>query len=123
MAKAFPEASVVGYESLIRKLTNDSKDRHVLAAAIQAEASCIVTFNLKDFKTQDLEPHRIVAIHPDDFILPFCQESVEDVLSMIREHRSYLRRPPKTALEYVDTLEKSGLVRVAAELRAYQDRM
>lgn len=33
MARSFPDALVTGYESLIDGMTNDPKDRHVLAAA------------------------------------------------------------------------------------------
>ena len=33
MCRAFPEASVTGYESLVDGMTCDPKDRHVLAAA------------------------------------------------------------------------------------------
>jgi predicted nucleic acid-binding protein len=34
MQRAFPGAEVKGYEDLIAKMTNDPKDRHVLAAAV-----------------------------------------------------------------------------------------
>lgn len=44
---AFAEASVSGWEPLIPAMTNHEKDRHVLAAAVKAQASLIVTFNLK----------------------------------------------------------------------------
>ena len=41
---------VTGYEPLIDGLTlPDADDRHVLAAAIRADADVIVTFNLTDF--------------------------------------------------------------------------
>ena len=47
MEKAFPEALVAGYEALIDRLElPDIKDRHVLAAAITADAAFIVTENL-----------------------------------------------------------------------------
>ena len=49
MARAFPDAMVEGYEDLIPAMTNDPKDRHVLAAAVRSGASLIVTANLKDF--------------------------------------------------------------------------
>ena len=34
MRRAFPDAEVAGYEALIEGMTNDPKDRHVLAAAV-----------------------------------------------------------------------------------------
>ena len=52
----FPEAMVSDFEHLEASLQNDPKDRHVLAAAIKAQASTIVTFNLKDFQPEALAP-------------------------------------------------------------------
>src|SRR5262249_52720238 len=50
MDNAVPDACITGYEGLIPALTlPDPNDRHVLAAAIRASASAIVTFNEKDF--------------------------------------------------------------------------
>ena len=49
MREFFPDAVVTGHEGLIPALTNDVKDRHVLAAALQGRADYLVTFNLKDF--------------------------------------------------------------------------
>ena len=43
MTRAFPDATVTGHESLIEAMTNDTADRHVLAAAITVGADVIVT--------------------------------------------------------------------------------
>lgn len=47
MRRHFPDAEVLGYESLLPQMRNHPKDRHVLAAAVRANADLIVTFNLK----------------------------------------------------------------------------
>jgi len=60
---------VTGYDSLIDGMTNDPKDRHVLAAAVRANAEVIVTFNLRDFPEPALKPYDILTVHPDDFLL------------------------------------------------------
>ncbi|MDP9797485.1 hypothetical protein J2S43_005997 [Catenuloplanes nepalensis] len=49
MTRAFPDALVTGYESLVDGMTNHHKDRHILAASVRAGAEVIVTFNLRDF--------------------------------------------------------------------------
>jgi len=50
MDAAVPGALVSGYERHTGRLhLPDPDDRHVLAAAIEAEADLIVTFNAKDF--------------------------------------------------------------------------
>ena len=64
MERAFPEAEVIGYESLIASMPNDEKDRHVLAAAVKAGAQVVTTANLKDFTEL---PAGIEAQSPDEF--------------------------------------------------------
>ncbi len=49
MIHSFPDATVTGYEDLVTTMTCDPKDRHVLAAAVRANAEVLVTFKLKDF--------------------------------------------------------------------------
>lgn len=49
MGAAFPFAAAEGYEQLIAVMTNDSRDRHVLAAAVISGCDTNVTFNLRDF--------------------------------------------------------------------------
>ncbi len=69
MNSAFPDANIEGYETLITALSlPDPDDRHVLAAAIEAGAHVIVTFNLKDFPIAQLKPFDIKAQDPDTFI-------------------------------------------------------
>lgn len=46
---AFESALVEGHERLIPVMENEEGDRHVLAAAVQAGANTIVTFNLRHF--------------------------------------------------------------------------
>lgn len=46
----------------------DPDDRHVLAAALVADADYIVTYNLKDFPASQLAPYAVKAIHPDEFL-------------------------------------------------------
>jgi predicted nucleic acid-binding protein len=64
----FPEACVEGYEPIEQCVTNDEKDRHVLAAAIRARCEIIVTFNLKDFPLESLSAWGIEAQHPSKFL-------------------------------------------------------
>ena len=50
-------------------MTNDPKDRHVLAAAVAADSELIVTFDLDDFPAAACDPLGVEALHPDDFLL------------------------------------------------------
>ncbi|NLE96852.1 MAG: PIN domain-containing protein [Propionibacterium sp.] len=68
MQTGFPEAMVVGYEGLERGLSCDPKDRHVLAAAIGAEATHLVTANVKDFDAREVATFDMKLLHPDRFL-------------------------------------------------------
>ena len=70
MNEAIPDVRVTGHEPLIGNLDlPDPDDRHVLAAAIRADAQLIVTKNLKDFPSGILEPLGIEAQSPDEFVI------------------------------------------------------
>lgn len=70
MNGAVRDAQVVGHERRIAALAlPDPNDRHVLAAAIEADADLIVTKNLKDFPAPVLADHGLEAQHPDAFLL------------------------------------------------------
>src|ERR1700722_10465987 len=65
MNEAVRDCRVSGYEDLIDSLTlPDPDERHILAAAIRANAEVIVTFNVKDFPTGVLAGYNIEAQHP-----------------------------------------------------------
>jgi predicted nucleic acid-binding protein len=66
---AFPEAMITDYQELIPIMTNDEKDRHVLAAGVREKLNLIITFNLKDFKAEDLSKWNIETLHPQDYLL------------------------------------------------------
>lgn len=64
----FPEAMISGYEHIVDLCQNHPGDRHVLAAAIHSRTETIVTFNVKDFKTEALQPWGVHAEHPADYL-------------------------------------------------------
>ena len=68
MRDHFPDAMVEGYEGLIPVMTNDSSDRHVLAAAVKGGAHCIVTNNTKHFPTASLAPYGLDCLTADCFL-------------------------------------------------------
>ena len=49
-------------------MTNHPKDRHVLAAAVACRADYVVTFNLKDFRSQPANANEVVVIGPSAFL-------------------------------------------------------
>lgn len=64
------DSLISGFDYLIPSIAlPDQDDRHVVAAAIHGGANLIVTFNLKDFPAEQLNPYHLTAQHPDDFIV------------------------------------------------------
>jgi predicted nucleic acid-binding protein len=64
----FGDAWVPGYEPLIKQMTNDPKDRHVLAAAVKSGATVIVTYNKRHFPPAATEPWGIEIQGPSTFL-------------------------------------------------------
>jgi len=119
MSRSFPDAAVTGYESLVGGMTNDPKDRHVLAAAVRANAEVVVTFNLADFPDPALKPFDISAIHPDDFLLDQLDLYPGVTVEVLRQQAASYKREPTTVPGVLVLLERGGVPRFAAEVRRH----
>ena len=117
MEAAFPEAMVTGYAGMVDGMENDPKDRHVLAAAVHSDCEVIVTFNTKDFPARALEPHDLVAVHPDDFLLDQLDLYPQAVRRSLERQASLTARPRLTLLQLIEHLERIELRGFSAELR------
>jgi predicted nucleic acid-binding protein len=114
-----PRSLVSGYEALTPTLSlPDPNDRHVLAAAIEAGAAVIVTFNLSDFPKRVLAAYGVRPLSPDAFLEALLDQEQARFLSGIQKHRLSLKSPPKTVEEYLTTLKNQGLNRLAGRLDA-----
>lgn len=122
MNDAVRDCLVTGHQQLIASLVlPDPDDRHVLAAAIRAEAEVIVTCNLKDFPAEILGQFEIEAVHPDEFLLSLSEQAPGVICAAVKRQREGLRNPPKTAEELLATLEGQGLTQSVARLRQFVD--
>jgi predicted nucleic acid-binding protein len=119
MRRSFPDAAVTGYDSLIDAMTNDPKDRHILAAAVRANAEVVVTFNIRDFPEQALKPFDVIAIHPDDFLLDQLDLYPGITVEILRQQAASYRREPTTVPGVLVRLERSGVPQFAAEVRRH----
>ncbi|MFZ4768372.1 MAG: PIN domain-containing protein [Roseimicrobium sp.] len=109
---------VSGHEWRIESLSlPDENDRHVLAAAIEAEVDAIVTWNLGDFPKETLATHGIERWSPDELLMQLLRSDEDAVVRLMREHRASLRNPPKSADEYLETLEQQRLSQSVQVLR------
>lgn len=104
MEQFFPEAMVTGYEALIAVMQNDTKDRHVVAAAVKAGAQVVTTANLRDFRQL---PDGIEAQSPDEFLCNLFDLDPERFIEVLHEQAVDLQRPAVTFAELLDRLTRS----------------
>lgn len=98
------EAMVEGYEHLVGTMTNHPKDRHVLAAAVEAEADIIVTENIRDFPGPAVAPHGISVLRSEDFLLMMLAESPQQVIDTLECEVATFRKPVTSLTEFLGQL-------------------
>lgn len=106
MAAAF-DGAIVPQQAIARlesAMTNDPKDRHVLAAAVVRDAQAVVTLNLKDFPVEACEPFAIAPLHPDVFLLDLHGLGPREVHEAVERQAAVLSRPPMSLDELADRL-------------------
>jgi len=69
METAFEDPKVTGYECLATSMTNDPRDRHVLAAAVRCGAHAIITENVRHFPPESVQSYDVDVLTPDDFLV------------------------------------------------------
>jgi predicted nucleic acid-binding protein len=104
MQVAFPQARVHGFESLIPSMTNDEKDRHVLAAAVISKSQVIVTSNMRDFPEAALSPFGIAAQTPDQFLTDLLAFNPQVMVEIITQQARDLENPPMSLPELLEEL-------------------
>lgn len=108
--EAFPDAFVNNYESLIESLDlPDSKDRHVLAAAIKTNANIIVTNNIKDFPADYLSKFGLSAKSADDFLTDIVDLNHEAAVEAFKTLVLHRRNPDLDEYQVLDILRNRGL--------------
>ena len=109
-----PNALVSRYDGLIDTLVlPDPNDRHVLAAAITANAAYIVTYNLSDFPVATLASFGVTPVHPDVFLCALFERNPGLFMRGVHSHIASLINPTKSVPEYLDTLRSNRLGNLA----------
>jgi len=118
MSDAVRDWEVTNFQDLVPSVSlPDENDRHVLAAAVKANADAIITLNLKHFPESSLSPHGVEALHPDDFVLDLIDLNAHQVLEAARLCWQRRRKPPLTWDQYLESLKRSSLPQSAEKLR------
>lgn len=94
----FADSWVSGFEPLMRMMTNDPKDRHVLAAAVHATARTIVTFNKRHFPSESAAPWGVQVVGPSTFLEQIYLTAPAIVVDKLRQQSADLGRSLATQL-------------------------
>ena len=114
-----PTHCVYGWDHLESTLElPDPDDRHVLAAALMADADYIVTYNLKDFPDRGLQRYAVKAVHPDGFLSEILDRDGDRVVDVMTHVVASKDNPPRTMAEELNHLRKLRLTHFADELEA-----
>lgn len=117
--EAYPYAQVPDWREHMEGLElPDPDDRHVLAAAIAAEATSIVTLNLTDFLQTITSRYGITTEHPDTFLCRMYDNDPQIAGTAIRRMTENKKHPPRTLLEEYTGLDKAGLHKFARRIIA-----
>jgi len=122
MRRAFPEAWVDGYEELIEAITlPDPDDRHVVAAAIRANAEHIVTENLRDFPPDAIGQYGIEAVAADDFLTSTFELYPSEAVAALHTMRVAYRNPAMSTDEFLFDLQRATLPKLASLAKEHID--
>jgi predicted nucleic acid-binding protein len=106
MNRAFPGAMLDPPAQLVAAMTNDAKDRHVLATAIAAGAAVVVTFNTDDFAPGSCRQYGVEPQHPDAFAEHLVALDPTAAVETVREMSGRTERPRRDVAEIVERLQR-----------------
>lgn len=114
MDGAFDDACVCGWEPLVQGIAlPDEDDRHVVTAALRAQADLIVTANLSDVTASSLAPSGLEAQGPDDFLLNQLDLDPDVVIRVLHARATATQRPASTFDTLVGHLARCGVPQFA----------
>jgi predicted nucleic acid-binding protein len=96
----------------------DPDDCHVLAAAVKTRADRIVTFNVRDFPKDVVEPLGIEICHPDDFLMDLFDMSQPLFIEYAGQDFQHYKAPAISFAHYVEDLRKAGVPETARRIEA-----
>jgi predicted nucleic acid-binding protein len=115
MNRAFPLAEVEPTEEEFRRLAGiplpDEGDRHVLAAALAAEATVLCTSNIRDFPAVVVEPLGILVLTPDQLLSRLLVEYEPQMLAV--HHSAIASLKGATDASTVSALRRAGAATTA----------
>lgn len=118
MSDALPMAPVRGYEQYLPAISlPDPNDCHVLAAAIVARASLILTWNFRHFPSNELEKFGVRAETPDAFLSDVYDQVPELTIGSLANARRNLTKTKVSSSDFINILANQKLTQLANRAR------
>jgi len=95
----------------------DLDDRHVVAAALEARASHILTWNLRDFPVGALKKLGLVRQTPDVFLAELYDQMPQHIVASLANARRNLSKSGVTPQGFLDVLKEQKLIQLEKRLR------
>jgi hypothetical protein len=97
MRRAFPDAGVETklWAPLVPQMSCDEKDRHVLALAVGAKATHLVTTNIRNFPVRS-RPAGVAVVTADRFLRDQLDRAPEQVVEAVEGMSRGLKSPPQS---------------------------
>lgn len=102
----FEDAAIDAPAELEAAMANHPKDRHVLATAVHAGATVIVTENLRDFPAGALAPYGIEAKGVDDFLVDLFHLAPGTMRAIVSDMAARYDNPPLSLEELTALLAR-----------------
>lgn len=117
MELALPQALVGGFHRHIESVKlPDPNDRHVVAAAIEANASHILTWNLRDFPVTVLKVYGLVRATPDAFLADLYDEAPDLIVGSLANARRNLSKSGVSVQGFLALLKAQRLTGIEKRL-------
>lgn len=100
----FPDAIVSGYGHRITTLAVDAGDQHVLAAAIEARVSFLVTLNTRHFGEHVVRAYGISLVSPDEFLMELHKVFPGEMPTILMAQARQLRNPQRSMQQILTSL-------------------
>jgi len=98
-------------------------DRHVVAAAIAAGASLIITWNVQDFPAKELAKYKIKKQTRDSFLMHIYAVVPDLLVAVTSKARHNLRISGVSAAEFIGALERQNLHRFVDAMKAHISKL
>jgi hypothetical protein len=118
MDAAFEGASAPGDPaSLGARGFPDPGDRHVVAAAVAAGATVVVTANIRDFPEVLMAEFGLAVMSPDEFLLGLLGQEEAAMTAVVVKVAAALRNPERSPGDILAALALAGAPGFAARVR------